>query len=476
MRFARLRFLSWVVGTCALGAVLLLSFQYFLVADFPIGQDVINHIANALALERMGWLSAFKNSIYPLAPIILVIWQKILGIFGFSYERTFIFAECLALFITSCLLGIFAWRVFKDWRIGLLSALFFASSRWANEDLRIGLFASVLSWMFFVATLFAVWRNNWKTALVGGVLLFLTHPLSFGVLVLITLFYVSLRLARQRKWTRLLGMWGLVIVVAACFYLGPWFDKFSSYIHSFFSVSSGRTFFQYLFDSEKRRMLFYGFSFLGLALLFFKKNTEGRDLILVWWTVAFVLVFAHILGFRYLDFRLYAYYEMAAALTAGLAVVWVAKALWPRFAFFTACLLALIFIYPNWKANVALLRWQLFDYSAGHITPLPEREALGGIASLLKPESRILTIDLWGMWFRKYGFVVENLDEREEIRRVLTSGKGNLLEVLQRYRIDYIFCSSLVPGQKWEDSGFLRKVYSKQNIRVYEVKSSSDKS
>jgi len=470
------KFLNYFFIFLGLAFTFFLSFQYFFLADFPIGQDFINHLASTLKIEKLGFIFAFKASVYPFSLIILVLWQKLLGIFGFSYEKTFIFAECFHLFLVAIFSGFLSYKIFKDLRIAILTSLFVASSRWLNEGLRIGLFAEILGWLFFVISLIFVFDKKWIPLVVSMIFEFFIHPLAFFALIFVIsgfFIYWFIKEKRREKIKALFFVLVCIFVFALIYLLIPdIFTRIKFLVKPFFSLGTNRSIIDYAIDSEKRRILFYSFAFFGLiSLLFSNFNKEKKWLVFIFAFISFWFCFAHIFGLRYLDFRVYGYFEIASAILSAYAVVefsqWILS---KKLSLLISLPLAFFLIYPNWLATKSITIWQLNDYSVGHVTPPAERKLFREISGLLKPKAKICGFNIWSLWFKIYDFQVFDCWERDFS---LANNDEEILKAkkfLTKHKIDYIYFSSIDSERKIEKADFLKKIYDKDNIRVYEVK------
>jgi len=460
-----------------------LSFQYFLLADFPIGHDVILHIGKAMKIEQLGLLYSFKSSTYPLASILFVFWHKFLALFGLSWERSFIFVECFYLFLTAILSGILSFKIFKDWRIAILTSFFVASSRWLNESLRIGLAAETLGWVFFVLSLILFFEKKWWWFLGSLILLFLSHPLPFGVLILVILTFLIFMFFFGDKNEKKIVPYNLLILVLTLiiFYLifPEVVQRIIYFLQSNFEPEGERSLIQYVIDSNRKRVLFYSFAFFGFLILILdekKKNLFDSEKRRIWFfvlfvTISFLLAFKHYLSIHYLSYRFYTYFEIATAILASLVLVKISDLLLnKKLSWLIIFPLIYFLIYPNWSATKAITIWQLNDFSTQSATPRIDREALKEIIPLLKSGSRIYSHNKWSWWFRIHNFKVMNdWGKAGDYQIYQTENLEEFCSFLQRRNIKYIYFSSLDKKARIEKKNFLKKIYDKNNIRIYEV-------
>jgi len=459
-----------------------LSFQYFFLADFPIGRDVIAHIVRAQQIQKEGFLYAFKNSFYPFAYFIFIFVHKVFSYFGFSWQRTFIFLECFYLFVTAILSGVLAYKTFADWRVAALSFLLVSSSRWLNESLRIGLMGEMLGWVFLFLALIFLFEKRWLWFLGFSLVLFFSHFLPFAFLSLVFLGFAvfwSLVGAKKEAKRGVLIIFVVLVALALFYFLFP--DIFQKIYAAFFEQSTRegeRSLINYVIDSEKRRILSYTFSFVGFLILvvrllkkrFFSVQSEKKWLFLIFGLFGFLLCFKHYLGIHFFSYRFYVYFEIFALILAAYGTVETAKMLSKRWVSLLLLPLAFILIYPNWKATKEITLWQLNTPELGDALPQNDRLAIDEIAAILEPNSKIYGPTSWHTWLSIYGFSCWGDWSGPEYAKIYSlSDFDKFKDYLLKKKYKYIYFSSVSPTASLEKADFLKLVYNKYGVRVYEV-------
>ncbi|MDD3774320.1 MAG: hypothetical protein PHW50_03545 [Patescibacteria group bacterium] len=461
----------------AIGATFYLSFQYFFLADFPIGQDVLYHMNRVLRVESEGFFKAFDFSIYPLSVIMLVFWHKFLAFFGLGIERSFIFAECFYLFLISILTGVVSYKVFKDWRVAVVAMILVASSRWINDYLRIGLMAELLGLVFFMLALFFLLEKRWFLLVVTIILLFLSHPLPFFVflatLSIIVFFWIFSK--KGGKWRVILFVILMLTLGVGTVYLfwPQYIRTVLYYFHYYLGQRDERAFFHYMIDYDKRRLIFYALGFLGIVWSLVKaKKSQKFWSFLIFAVLSISICFKQYLGIHYLSFRFYAYFEIAMAVFGAFAVVHLSNTFrkWPLI-LLSVLLLIFIAVYPNYWTNKDITNWQLSDYAAGHVLPLPERNNTKEIEAKINRKYVIYSNSVWVLWFKTDGFLVRqywNYGNKFSLYKIKNDDEW--LSFFSKNNIGYVYFSSIEPLAEIEKSQILQLIFDKENIRLYEIK------
>ncbi len=457
-------------------ATAFLAFQYFIYADFPIGHDVILHIARSLQIEQQGLLSAFSNSVYPLSAIIFVYWHKLFALFGLSWEKTFIFVECFYLFLTALLSGLLAYRLFKSRLTAALAALFVACSRWLNDSLRIGLMAESLGWVFFVLALILLFEKKWLWLAIVVILLFLSHPIPltvFLVVAFVTGLYWAMAKEKHSRYLLILLPTIILAIMGIIYYFFPdlW-QTLLKFSHLKFRPEGERSFINYITDWDKRRMLLYFLAFFGMLFLLIKRWREEKIRLLIIFTIiSFFFCFKHYLGIHYLGFRFYTYFEIASAILAAYGLITIAQLIWAKRSWLVFLPVGLMLIYPNWSATKEITAWQLSDFPRNDATPVADRQALKEINPLLVPSSPIYTHSYWAWWLMLDGHPVFSdwLNYPDKLI-YQTHNIPDFIQFLHQKNIQYIYFSSIDPPAQLEETSYLQLIYIHNNVRVYEIK------
>jgi len=471
--------LNWLSITFFILAIILilyLSFQYFILADFPIGQDVIYHLNRVLRVEREGLLSSFNLSVYPLSVIFLVGWHKFLDFLGLDLPRIFIFMECFYLFSVAMLSGILSYKVFKDWRIAVITMILVASSRWLNDYLRIGLMAEMLGLVFFIFALIMLFEKKWLWMIAAMALLFLSHPLPFFVFLLV-FFSCAIFWFFSKKEKKKIAI--LLVIIVSAFMIGAIYLFWPQYIrtvlyyfHYYIGQKDGRGLIQYMIDYDKRRIIFYALGFLGViwSLLKFKK-TEKFWLFFIFSVLSFLICFKQYLGIHYLSFRFYSYFEVAVAISAAYAIANLGKMSGKWLTYAVILLLTFFCIYPNYWSNKEIINWQIHDEKSGNILPLAERNNAPLIKAMVNKNLFIYSHSTWVLWMKFVGLNTKN-DWSFGGKFALNKKKSDQqwLDFFKKRKIGYIYFSSVDSKADIEKSQILKLIFNKDNIRLYEVK------
>jgi hypothetical protein len=461
-----------------------LSFQYFLVSNFPIGRDVIAHILHATQIQQNGIVYAFKISIYPLAYFAFLAWHKILAPFGLSWQRTFIFFECANLFLVSILGGILSYKIFKDWRVAAVAMVMIASSRWLNDSMRIGLMAETFGWVFFMASLIFLFEKKWLWFFIFAVILFFSHPLPFGVLAIIfsgfVIFWIITTRGRERLKYIAIPVVVLILFLLVRYLLPVDFHRIWIIAHTHFAREGERSVIEYITDSDHRRIMLYFLSFVGaisLIISLAKKklvalNPEKVWLLLIFSFLAFLICFDHYLGIHYLNYRFYTYFEIAASILAAYMVVKISQSLWPEVSYLIFIPLVVLLIYPNASATKAITLWQLNTPALQDATPIGDQKALAELPQILIPNSKIYSHSSWHTWLEINGFGTLGDWGAPAIDQLYsaTLNLNNLQQYLVSHHFVYVYFSSADPVSRAEQANFLIKIYDQNNVRVYQVK------
>lgn len=466
----------------AVGATFYLSFQYFFLADFPIGHDVIYHIYRAQQIEQNGLIFAFKTSLYPLSYLVFILWHKVLSLFHLDWPQIFIFFECANLFSVSLLTGLLSYKIFKDWKVAVIAMILVASSRWLNDSLRIGLMGESFGWIFFMVGLIALFEKKWLWFLLGAIILFFSHPLPFGVLLIVLFFfsfYWFFRLEKRDKINLLLTI-GIILLVFLIFYfvlpnIGP---KIFDILKIDFSIEGERTIFHYMIDYDKKRLLLYGFAFWGLVFLilniFRKKIIETKKekiiLLLIFAILSFWICFKHYLGIHYLGYRFYTYFEIIVSVLAAFSLVKVSQMLVKNFSFLLCLLFLPFIIYPNYYAIKEITQWQLSVTNSYDVTPEVDQKAILNLVKILEPNTKIYSNSWWANWFKIYGFWVVNDWGTYSVKIHQVEDFDSFRQFLQKRNYHYIYFSSTDKKAIVEKAWFLYKIYDQGGVRVYEIK------
>jgi len=464
----------------ALSITIWLSFQYFLLADFPIGQDVIYHLNRVLVVEKEGLASAFHFSIYPFSVIALIFWHKFLGLFGMSLVRIFIFAECFYLLAIAILSGILAKKVFNNFWVGIITMILVASSRWLNDYLRIGLIAETLGLVFFVASLIMLVEKKWIWLAIFMILLFLSHPLPFFVFLVIFLaFNIFWFFTRKGKKIHIVVFIIILLAIALGLIYLFWPGYIHTvlyYFHAYVTRKDERTFFHYMIDYDKRRLILYAVGFLGViwSLVNFKRSKKFW-LFFIFFVLALLICFKQYLGIHYLSFRFYAYFEIGIAVFAAFAIVNLGKVSSKWLVWLIIPALIFVCVYPNYWSNKDITNWQLHDDAAGNILPSAERKNLSAIEEKIDKRFIVYSPSDWVLWMGLDGFDVKtdwSFGNQFRLRLFgLPLGKTDeeWLEFFQNKKIKYLYFPSTSPVYQIEQSNFLQLIFNQDNIRLYEI-------
>ncbi len=469
---------SWQKIALILGGLIVIffiSFYYAFLTDFPIGDDAAVHIANGQGLEKNFYSQVLRSNIYPIPLALFVLFHKI---FSTSWPHSFVLTICFYSFLASLGVGLLAFGIFKDWRIGITAAIFFACFRWINDMLRIGLLAEVWGvFVFCLSAYFLVKRNIWGF-LIFFFLLFFSHPLSFLVMFLVFILYGILILITGQKKERFffLKIISLMILLGTVFYwLKP--EKFNQ-ILTFPHLQGGvRTLKAIISEVDKRRILLYLVAFGGaIRAVGMWEKKEVKFLILLL-GIGLLLSLNHYFGINFIPFRFYPYFGIAIAILTGFGLFGLINAVFPSkvvFPFkigkyFLTSFFIFLLVMPNYLANKSITLWQIKDSSAQAMLPEQDKEAFSWIRENSPPNAKFVAQHKWGAWLRP-------IAERNLIdSSIIFSPKAKIEQVRQfvkNHKIDYIYFSSIQAENPTIENvpQFFEQVYKKERVRIYKVK------
>jgi hypothetical protein len=460
-----------IIGVIIVG---LTSFHYALLYNFPIGHDVINHIANIRNIDEFGLRQLFAHgSLYPIPTFIFYGFDKILGFFGLPTTRTFMVVECLFLFATALLVWRLTKKIFRDNMVGFISAVLVASSRWLNDSMRIGLMAEMLGWVMFVICLELLIEKKWLALIISIFIFAFVHPLPLGVFLVVALLYAVYWMIFNPEGERkpvifvllaLAVLGGLALVV---------FKEKADYIKTIlqmnFQVEGERSLLNFITDASRPRVIEYLLALGAFVALLFRRKTNKEVLFLILVVASLLICFKQWLGIHFLGFRYYTYFEISASILAAVGTVMVANRLSPRLRI-PALSLALAFMFiANMHANLKLDSWMLDNPSLMNATPVAERTDISRAASYVTAGSNIYGRTIWVNWFKNfddqpvgpYGGWDTLISSNQEIKA--------FRDDLAARSSDYVYFSSMEARQDVEKKDFLRSVYDANGIRIYQI-------
>lgn len=468
----------WVVGTAYL------SFQYFRIADFPIGHDVINHIQRSLAMRDMSVSDIFKNTLYPI-PALLFVWfyDLLHKTFGWDWPRVFLFIECSFLFLTALFSGILSWVIFKKWPIVIITSFLVASSRWLNGSLHTGLMGEAFGWSVFVVCLILLIQKKWFWFFFSFIFLFFSHPLPFGVMCIYLFVYIVFYAIWQKQyWFLFFGLLSILIIMLVGYFALPEKRELIISILQMKFSNEGEWRRTYIIASDFRRFNQYLFGLLGFCavwLLKAKISQEKRRIVLIFAILSFFVTFKYLFGIHYLSFRYYTYFEIFNSVLAAFLVWFIADSLISKAKlqgvyrnatyFIILIFISFMLIYPNTNATFLFTKSDLAENTAT-TTPVPERTLITEATQKLNKGGAILGQRRWVWWFQSYGLAGiydDNIFSTYE--KTYENNPDDLLTILKGHNATYLYLSSVDGNYSFEKAEFLKIIYNKENIRIYEV-------
>lgn len=454
------------------GVAFYVSFYYFWIADFPIGNDVLNHMQMAKSFMRVGMAGFFKDSLYPFSTATYVAEYRVLSfLFNFTLDRSFVFTLCLNLFLVSALAGVLTFRVFKDYKAAAFAVFLVASSRWLTDSLRMGVMAETFGWVFFTLSLLFLLEKRWVFFAVSALLLLFYHPLPFGILGLTAVAFIIYWLAagnkKQRIFAAIAAVLGIGILIVLSHYFPALFGKILTIIQTKFPPQGDRDILLYATDMEPRRIIVYLLSLVGLAFLI-KRKDEKSVLFLIFALLSFFICFKQIFGIHFLGSRFYFYFELSVSILAAYGVSQMCNVVLRRYAIIAFLPLAYLLFGINYDVSNRLTKWELTDYGAGATLPKSDREMAKEIINLIQPTGALVySNSFWGRW----------LNDTDSSVNIVSGGYKEVnqpyiypkLEDLKKQGYKYLYFSFTEPRSEIEDRLDNDVVIDKQGVRLYEI-------
>ncbi len=473
---------SWQKIALILGGLVVIffiSFHYASLTDFPIGHDAGHHASNAMKIERLGFFNLkILKSLYPIPLMIFAFFHKISGI---DWPQLFLYTICLFLFLTASAWVYFTTKVTDNWKIGIMSGVFLASSRWVSDAMRIGFFAEAWGWfVFIICSYFLVKRKFWPL-IISLILLFFSHPLVLAVFLVTLLLYtlVILFSSPDKKDKLFLAKIFSVLLLASTVILIFYpekihlFDRISKFVY----IEGARSLKEIMIDSDKRRILMYLVGIAGIikSVQFLKSN--GMKYLFVLLFVSVILSQLYLWGVKFMVFRFYPYLEMAVSFFAAIGLYYlvdlVLQAFQKKWKIYLKPVFLSIFvlflIWPNIMVNKSITLWQKTHYNLLATCPFQDREAFRWIQSNTPEKAIFLTPAKWGTWLEpiagrrivEWGSPTRNIKDYPVV-----------LNFIKNHKFPYIYFSSIqAENDSIEDNPKLfEQIYKKEGVRIYKVK------
>ncbi len=451
------------------------AFQYYWLADFPIGDDVVNHTSMAKSLMTNGFADYFKSSLYPFSTAAYVAEYRVLQfLFDFSLERTFIFTLCFNMFLVAILAGLLSFEVFKDYRAAILAMFLTASSRWLNDSLRMGVMAETFGWVIFSLCYLLLIKKKWVYLLPLAVVLLFFHPIPFGILGLTVAIYEVYWLATGSRRKRIaalgLGVFGIIIFGLMMRFFPDVFQRIFT-ILKLTSMSQGeRSLPGYVFDIDPRRSIVYLLAIIGTVFVMKQGlKSEKSRLFLIFAVLSLLVAFKQWFGIIFLGSRFYFYFEFAVAIMAALGLSQMLKLAFEKYSIIIFVPIALMIVNVNLGITKRLTVWQLTDFAAGSTLPKNDRQMMDIVVGLIEPKDALVySNSAWGRWLIEKGARV-NYGSYKEIKQEYEYPS---IQTLESQGVRYLYFSSIEPRTKIEDeeNNKLDLIIDKDGVRLYELK------
>jgi len=464
----------------SLAAIFLLSFHYAFLTDFPIGHDAGHHAWLAIQIQKshFNFHQIFNLNLYPVPVTIFAFLQKLTGL---AWPSLFIYCICFFLFLLSLFLAYFTTKTFNNWQIGIASGIVLASSRWISDALRIGFFAEIWGLFVFILSVFFLVKKKFWALLASIILLFFSHPLVLSVFLLTLLLYsLAVLFSRPQKEDKLFlaKLYSSLILIGAgalIFYPKFWiaFQQLTSISH----LEGGRNLKEMMIDSDKRRILIYLMSLVGLvkSVQFWKRNEIKYLFVLLF--VAIILSQLYLWGINFWVFRFYPYFEMATSIFAALGIYYLIELI-PNFfkkkifnQIMRGIILGLVtflLIIPNLKVNKAITFWQKNNYQLLAICPPQDRKAFFWIRNHTSPNAKFLAPPKWGAWLGP--LADRKVIEWDAIFYPLPNF-DIISQQIKSYHTDHIYFSSVQPENPLIEKNLqdFQIIYQHDGVRIYQV-------
>jgi hypothetical protein len=458
--------------------IFLLSFQYKFLVNFPIGHDAGHHITNAINIEKAGLFNIinYKSMLYPIPWILFALLHKITQI---GWPQLFIYVICLFLFLTSLAWTYFATRATDKWEIGITAGILLASSRWLSDALRIGFMAEAWGWFVFIlCSYFLIKRKLWLFV-IFSILLFFSHPLVFMVFIMVLIIYSIVILIskpdKENKEFIIKVLSFLFLAVASAFIFFPDKVHILLNISQFAYLEGARSLKTIMIDSDKRRILLYLISLVGIikSIQFWRKN-EIKFLFVVLF-VSIILSESYLWGINFWVFRFYPYFEITISLFAAIGLYYLIESLPKIFTKYSIIkliilgLLVYVLVLPNWQVNRDITVWQENNYQMLFTCPPVDRTAFDWVKNNTPADSIFLSPVDWGSWLGPISgrHVIES-DSAFDPK----INPDYLQEYLRKSKVNYLYFSSVNPNDPVieSDNKDFKQIYFQSNVRIYEIK------
>ncbi len=462
----------------AVAAIFWLSFYYAFLTNFPIGHDAGHHVLNAIRIENSGFLNLefFKAALYPIPLILFALFHKISQI---AWPQLFLYTICLFLFLTCVMWAYFTTKISENWKIGIISGVLLASSRWISDALRIGFLGEAWGWFIFIlASYFLVKRKFWPL-LILLVILFFSHPLVLAVfLVVLILYSLVILISSPEKedkqfFAKIFSI--LLIAIAGILILNP--EKFQPFNHlSIFRYLEGaRSLKIMMMDSDKRRILLYLIGLVGLVKSIRWWGKREIKYLFVLLSVSVILSQLYLWEINFWVFRFYPYFEMTMAFFAAVGLYYLIELSreffakrgikpWP-----VIILIVLLLVLPNIKVNKSITLWQKDNPEVLAICPSQDKEAFLWVKNNLPKDAVLVSAVKWGAWLGP-------LSERKvlEIDYIFSSEKmaKEIENFARKDIVDYFYFSSIQKKDPIIEENYklFELIYNKDGVRIYKVK------
>ncbi len=476
---------SWQKIALILGGLIVIffiSFHYAFLTNFPIGHDAGYHVSSAIKIESSGFFN-FKalKGLYPVPLAIFAFFHKISQI---AWPQLFLYTICLFLFLTASAWTYFTTKITDNWKIGIMSGVFLASSRWLSDAMRIGFFAEAWGWfVFIVCSYFLIKRKFWPL-IICSILLFFSHPLVLAVFLLTLVLYTLVVLfsgpdKEDKLFLAKIFSVLLIIGVGILIFYPYWLDKFS-YLSKFVYTEGARNLKEIIIDSDKRRILMYLVGIVGIIKSVQFLKSRGMKYLFVLLFVSVILSQLYLWGVEFMVFRFYPYLEMAISFFAAIGLYYLVDLVFQTFqkkwkiylkpVFLS--IFVLFLIWPNIMVNKSTTLWQKTHYELLAFCPPQDQEAFLWIKDNTPEESFFTTPVKWGAW-------LEPLAKRKviEIKKIFTldQSPAQVARLIKKYKINYIYFSSIqdkLPAI--EDVSDFKLVYEKEGVRIYQVRQNAE--
>lgn len=451
----KLKIFFAVAGVLLVGV---LAFLYRFITNFPIGDDPAVHIRTVVHTSYSGLLG--YN--YPLS---LVIFKFLGQITHIPYQSLFIPMECGTLFSAALALWLLAKKITNSNLMAVISSLFFVTSYWTYDGLRMGLMAEIFGWLILILTLyFLVSKKLWWTILFSVILIF-SHPYSFTIYCLLFAVYAPVILIFAEKDSKifivkLLGCY-LILALLAFFAKPDLIHKFLNFVNPERIGWGEHNLFVFFTASQLRRVYIAIFALIGIVANIKNWKKDTYKFLYTFLFIGMFMAFNQYFGIRFQVFRFFPYFEMPVVIFAALGIDNIIKIFnfQKRFYIVSWIVLALFVLIPQVYANERVTYGQSQIARNDNSMTLGDREAINWI------NKNVDNDELLALPYKRLIWILALTDHSNvDADDAISEKQSSDFKVIG----SYIYFPEIYPVPESIKNNF-EEVYGKDGVKIYQV-------